>query len=63
MERKSEIFCTFSKCTKSIEIYLDTTEALGSEILLAFIGDSVPRPLEQMDDNLLAVAIGLTVVL
>ena len=51
---------TFSKF---IEIYLDTTEALGSEILLTFIGDSVPRPLEQVDDNLLAVAIGLTVVL
>ena len=47
----------------SIEIYLDTTEAFGSEILLAFIGDSVPRPLEQVDDNLLAIAIGLTVVL
>ena len=57
---KSEKNTTFSKW---IEIYLDTTEALGSEILLAFIGDSVPRPLEQVDDNLLAIAIGLTVVL
>ena len=47
----------------SIEIYLDTTEAFGSKILLAFIGDSVPRPLEQVDDDLLAIAIGLTVVL
>ena len=39
---------------------LDATESLGAEDLLALGGDGVPRPLEQVHNDLLVVAEELT---
>ncbi len=49
--------------TVMILTHLDSTESLRSKEVFTFLSNRIPGPLKQVDQDLLAVAVGLNVSL
>ncbi len=49
--------------TEMILTHLDSTESLRSKEVFTFLSNRIPGPLKQVDQDLLAVAVGLNVSL